>query len=175
MARLDRRCPSMSERRRFILSIWGICPSSCHNIVQNIKLNMKMHYQIRSKQKRMNFISFIAYIYIDIGHSMVVKDNVSWKSRKVMKRPAELFVLALLTATPFPGGFKCFTCEEAADNYECNRWAPDVYCPQGKAIHLQLFFLNFADSFGITSAWMISSPKTFLVRHITLAGFYPAH
>lgn len=35
------------------------------------------------------------------------------------------------TATPHPGGFKCFTCEDAADNYECNRWAPDVYCPKG--------------------------------------------
>ncbi|XP_060733214.1 ly6/PLAUR domain-containing protein 6 [Tachysurus vachellii] len=34
------------------------------------------------------------------------------------------------STTPYPGGFKCFTCEEAADNYECNRWAPDVYCPQ---------------------------------------------
>uniref|UniRef100_A0A8B9TP17 LY6/PLAUR domain containing 6 n=2 Tax=Anas platyrhynchos TaxID=8839 RepID=A0A8B9TP17_ANAPL len=36
-----------------------------------------------------------------------------------------------LSATPFPHGFKCFTCEKAADNYECNRWAPDVYCPRG--------------------------------------------
>lgn len=35
------------------------------------------------------------------------------------------------TATPHPGGFKCFTCQDAADNYECNRWAPDVYCPKG--------------------------------------------
>ncbi|KAL0963912.1 hypothetical protein UPYG_G00315270 [Umbra pygmaea] len=34
------------------------------------------------------------------------------------------------STTPFPGGFKCFTCEEASDNYECNRWAPDLYCPQ---------------------------------------------
>ncbi|XP_078408661.1 ly6/PLAUR domain-containing protein 6 isoform X3 [Cetorhinus maximus] len=35
------------------------------------------------------------------------------------------------STTPYPGGFKCFTCENAADNYECNRWAPDVYCPRG--------------------------------------------
>ncbi|KAM3862357.1 ly6/PLAUR domain-containing protein 6 [Diretmus argenteus] len=34
------------------------------------------------------------------------------------------------STTPFPGGFKCFTCEEASDNYECNRWAPDLYCPR---------------------------------------------
>ncbi|KAG2459320.1 KIF5C protein, partial [Polypterus senegalus] len=33
-------------------------------------------------------------------------------------------------ATPYPGGFKCFTCENASDNYECNRWAPDFYCPR---------------------------------------------
>ncbi|KAJ0062454.1 hypothetical protein NL108_013443, partial [Boleophthalmus pectinirostris] len=32
--------------------------------------------------------------------------------------------------TPHPGGFKCFTCQEAKDNYECNRWAPDLYCPK---------------------------------------------
>ncbi|NXC00495.1 LYPD6 protein, partial [Orthonyx spaldingii] len=35
------------------------------------------------------------------------------------------------STTPYPRGFKCFTCEKASDNYECNRWAPDVYCPQG--------------------------------------------
>ncbi|KYO18025.1 ly6/PLAUR domain-containing protein 6 [Alligator mississippiensis] len=35
------------------------------------------------------------------------------------------------STTPYPGGFKCFTCEKAVDNYECNRWAPDVYCPKG--------------------------------------------
>ncbi|XP_039769099.1 ly6/PLAUR domain-containing protein 6 isoform X2 [Ornithorhynchus anatinus] len=34
------------------------------------------------------------------------------------------------STTPYPGGFKCFTCEKAADNYDCNRWAPDVYCPR---------------------------------------------
>ncbi|XP_029967769.1 ly6/PLAUR domain-containing protein 6 [Salarias fasciatus] len=34
------------------------------------------------------------------------------------------------STTPFPGGFKCFTCEDAPDNFQCNRWAPDVYCPR---------------------------------------------
>ncbi|KAL7991722.1 hypothetical protein Chor_015978 [Crotalus horridus] len=34
------------------------------------------------------------------------------------------------STTPYPGGFKCFTCEQAVDNYECNQWAPDVYCPR---------------------------------------------
>ncbi|KAG7467330.1 hypothetical protein MATL_G00152210 [Megalops atlanticus] len=34
------------------------------------------------------------------------------------------------STTPYPGGFKCFTCENAADNYDCNRWAPDMYCPR---------------------------------------------
>ncbi|KAK1798860.1 hypothetical protein P4O66_007142 [Electrophorus voltai] len=38
-----------------------------------------------------------------------------------------------LSATPYPGSFKCFICEEADDNYSCNRWAPDTYCP--KCIH----------------------------------------
>lgn len=39
-------------------------------------------------------------------------------------------VLLHPSTTPHPGGFKCFTCQNAADNYDCNRWAPDVYCPQ---------------------------------------------
>uniref|UniRef100_A0A8D2M2B6 Uncharacterized protein n=1 Tax=Zonotrichia albicollis TaxID=44394 RepID=A0A8D2M2B6_ZONAL len=38
-------------------------------------------------------------------------------------------------STPYPHGFKCFTCEKASDNYECNRWAPDVYCPRGNQPH----------------------------------------
>ncbi|XP_039769103.1 ly6/PLAUR domain-containing protein 6B isoform X6 [Ornithorhynchus anatinus] len=25
--------------------------------------------------------------------------------------------------------FKCFTCDRAADNYNCNRWAEDKWCP----------------------------------------------
>ncbi|KAJ8003675.1 hypothetical protein DPEC_G00150790 [Dallia pectoralis] len=41
-----------------------------------------------------------------------------------------LLLRALLLATPHPGGFKCFTCKDAPDNYECNRWAPDIYCPR---------------------------------------------
>uniref|UniRef100_A0A5F9DBJ9 LY6/PLAUR domain containing 6B n=1 Tax=Oryctolagus cuniculus TaxID=9986 RepID=A0A5F9DBJ9_RABIT len=32
--------------------------------------------------------------------------------------------------TPFPNSFKCFTCENAGDNYNCNRWAEDKWCPQ---------------------------------------------
>ncbi|XP_053327546.1 ly6/PLAUR domain-containing protein 6 [Spea bombifrons] len=34
------------------------------------------------------------------------------------------------STTPYPGGFKCFTCENARDNFDCNRWAPDLYCPR---------------------------------------------
>ncbi|KAK2497819.1 hypothetical protein MC885_000021 [Smutsia gigantea] len=33
-------------------------------------------------------------------------------------------------STPFPNSFKCFTCENAGDNYNCNRWAEDKWCPQ---------------------------------------------
>ncbi|XP_075385780.1 ly6/PLAUR domain-containing protein 6B [Tenrec ecaudatus] len=35
-----------------------------------------------------------------------------------------------LDPTPFPNSFKCFTCENAVDNYNCNRWAEDKWCPQ---------------------------------------------
>ncbi|XP_056352335.1 ly6/PLAUR domain-containing protein 6B isoform X2 [Oenanthe melanoleuca] len=34
-----------------------------------------------------------------------------------------------LDPTPFPNSFKCFTCDNAVDNYNCNRWAEDRWCP----------------------------------------------
>ncbi|KAM4698561.1 ly6/PLAUR domain-containing protein 6B [Rhinophrynus dorsalis] len=44
-----------------------------------------------------------------------------------------------LDPTPFPNSFKCFTCEKAKDNFNCNRWAEDRWCPQNtrfcKTIH----------------------------------------
>ncbi|XP_064370637.1 ly6/PLAUR domain-containing protein 6B isoform X2 [Dromaius novaehollandiae] len=41
-----------------------------------------------------------------------------------------------LDPTPFPNSFKCFTCDNAVDNYNCNRWAEDRWCPEkhGKSI-----------------------------------------
>ncbi|XP_036401957.1 ly6/PLAUR domain-containing protein 6B-like [Megalops cyprinoides] len=39
-------------------------------------------------------------------------------------------VIPPVDATPFPKSFKCFTCEHALDNYNCNRWAEDKWCPQ---------------------------------------------
>ncbi|XP_046697083.1 ly6/PLAUR domain-containing protein 6 isoform X1 [Silurus meridionalis] len=47
------------------------------------------------------------------------------------------------STTPYPGGFKCFTCQEASDNYECNRWAPDVYCSQETKYCSTLHKLDF--------------------------------
>ncbi|XP_078260534.1 ly6/PLAUR domain-containing protein 6B [Rhinoraja longicauda] len=35
-----------------------------------------------------------------------------------------------MSPTPFPKSFKCFTCNNALNNYECNRWAEDKWCPQ---------------------------------------------
>ncbi|NXY48243.1 LYPD6 protein, partial [Ceuthmochares aereus] len=51
------------------------------------------------------------------------------------------------SATPYPHGFKCFTCEKAADNYECNRWAPDVYCPRGNQLHASTSYLLKLEGF----------------------------
>ncbi|XP_028326351.1 ly6/PLAUR domain-containing protein 6-like [Gouania willdenowi] len=39
-------------------------------------------------------------------------------------------VLLHPSTTPHPHSFKCFTCEDAEDNYLCNRWAPDIFCPK---------------------------------------------
>ncbi|CAG5102087.1 Oidioi.mRNA.OKI2018_I69.chr1.g137.t1.cds [Oikopleura dioica] len=30
---------------------------------------------------------------------------------------------------PYADAFRCFTCENAVDNYECNNHAPDIFCP----------------------------------------------
>ncbi|XP_071978296.1 ly6/PLAUR domain-containing protein 6B [Engystomops pustulosus] len=38
-------------------------------------------------------------------------------------------VLPPIDPTPFPNSFKCFTCEKSSDNYNCNRWAEDKWCP----------------------------------------------
>ncbi|XP_010878237.1 ly6/PLAUR domain-containing protein 6 [Esox lucius] len=55
------------------------------------------------------------------------------------------------STTPFPGGFKCFTCEEAPDNYECNRWAPDLYCPQESRYCYTRHMMNLeGDSLSVT-------------------------
>ncbi|XP_030266153.1 ly6/PLAUR domain-containing protein 6 [Sparus aurata] len=55
------------------------------------------------------------------------------------------------STTPHPGGFKCFTCEDAADNYECNRWAPDVYCPKDARYCYTLHMMdNHGDSVSVT-------------------------
>uniref|UniRef100_A0A2K6R9T2 LY6/PLAUR domain containing 6B n=1 Tax=Rhinopithecus roxellana TaxID=61622 RepID=A0A2K6R9T2_RHIRO len=40
------------------------------------------------------------------------------------------FLSSVTYSTPFPNSFKCFTCENAGDNYNCNRWAEDKWCPQ---------------------------------------------
>nr|XP_046238554.1 ly6/PLAUR domain-containing protein 6-like [Scatophagus argus] len=55
------------------------------------------------------------------------------------------------STTPHPGGFKCFTCQDAADNYECNRWAPDVYCPKDTRYCYTLHVMdNKGDSVSVT-------------------------
>eukprot|EP00066_Takifugu_rubripes_P003734 XP_003966539.1 PREDICTED: ly6/PLAUR domain-containing protein 6-like [Takifugu rubripes] len=55
------------------------------------------------------------------------------------------------STTPHPGGFKCFTCEDAADNYECNRWAPDVYCPkEARYCYTSHTMDNYGESTSVT-------------------------
>ncbi|KAM4602168.1 ly6/PLAUR domain-containing protein 6-like [Polymixia lowei] len=55
------------------------------------------------------------------------------------------------STTPHPGGFKCFTCQDAADNYECNRWAPDVFCPKGTGYCYTLHMMDVqGDSVSVT-------------------------
>ncbi|MEE6517772.1 hypothetical protein FKM82_028219, partial [Ascaphus truei] len=61
------------------------------------------------------------------------------KNRTIAKNINFHNVRPLLDPTPFPNSFKCFTCEKAVDNYNCNRWAEDTWCPQNthfcKTVH----------------------------------------
>ncbi|KAM9328652.1 ly6/PLAUR domain-containing protein 6 [Pholidichthys leucotaenia] len=55
------------------------------------------------------------------------------------------------STTPHPRAFKCFTCQGAADNYECNRWAPDVYCPKDTRYCVTLHIMDSSgDSVSVT-------------------------
>ncbi|KAA0715816.1 Ly6/PLAUR domain-containing protein 6B [Triplophysa tibetana] len=50
---------------------------------------------------------------------MVMSDNIDFYN-----------LMPAVETTPYPESFKCFTCDQATDNYSCNRWAEDVWCPQ---------------------------------------------
>ncbi|RXN29092.1 kinesin heavy chain-like protein [Labeo rohita] len=58
-----------------------------------------------------------------------IKEVIRAKNQARMKQTAQI-------ATPYPKSFKCFTCEQASDNYSCNRWAEDVWCPQSAVLDL---------------------------------------
>ncbi|KAL6115368.1 lypd6 [Pungitius sinensis] len=79
--------------------------------------------------------------------------NVADWLKMVQSRDFSLTDIILLhpSTTPHPGGFKCFTCEDAADNYECNRWAPDVYCPKdARYCSVRHVMDNHGDSVSVT-------------------------
>uniref|UniRef100_A0A8C2HLD8 Ly6/PLAUR domain-containing protein 6B-like n=1 Tax=Cyprinus carpio TaxID=7962 RepID=A0A8C2HLD8_CYPCA len=51
-------------------------------------------------------------------------------------------IMPAAEATPYPKSFKCFTCEQASDNYSCNRWAEDVWCPQNTQYCMTIHHFN---------------------------------
>ncbi|TMS11628.1 Ly6/PLAUR domain-containing protein 6 [Larimichthys crocea] len=78
---------------------------------------------------------------------VLLMTNIAEWVKTVESRDFSLMDIILLhpSTTPHPGGFKCFTCQDAADNYECNRWAPDVYCPKDARY---CYTLHMMDSHG---------------------------
>lgn len=64
-------------------------------------------------------------------------------------------------ATPFPNSFKCFTCENAGDNYNCNRWAEDKWCPQGE-------YTSLEDSSGFSGTSLSLGPSLSWKRQLTI-------
>uniref|UniRef100_A0A8D0DHS7 LY6/PLAUR domain containing 6 n=1 Tax=Sander lucioperca TaxID=283035 RepID=A0A8D0DHS7_SANLU len=83
---------------------------------------------------------------------VLLMTNIADWLKTVQSRDFTMTDIILLhpSTTPHPGGFKCFTCEDAADNYECNRWAPDVYCPKGTYCHTRHMMDNHGDSVSVT-------------------------
>ncbi|XP_061546688.1 ly6/PLAUR domain-containing protein 6 isoform X1 [Phycodurus eques] len=67
-----------------------------------------------------------------VAHILLMMSSIADWLRMVQMRDFTIKDIIHLhpSTTPHPRGFKCFTCQDAADNYECNRWAPDVYCPK---------------------------------------------
>lgn len=71
-----------------------------------------------------------------------------------------------LDPTPFPNSFKCFTCENAGDNYDCNRWAEDKWCPQNTQYCLTVHhFTNLGRSTSITKKCASRSECHFVGCH----------
>ncbi|KAM7375304.1 hypothetical protein PAMA_014414 [Pampus argenteus] len=84
---------------------------------------------------------------------VLLMTNIADWLKTVQSRDFTMKDIILLhpSTTPHPGGFKCFTCQDAADNYECNRWAPDVYCPKGTRYCYTLHMMdNHGDSVSVT-------------------------
>uniref|UniRef100_A0A4X2K420 LY6/PLAUR domain containing 6B n=2 Tax=Vombatus ursinus TaxID=29139 RepID=A0A4X2K420_VOMUR len=71
-----------------------------------------------------------------------------------------------LDPTPFPNSFKCFTCENAGDNYNCNRWAEDKWCPQNTQYCLTVHhFTSHGRSTSITKKCASKSECHFVGCH----------
>ncbi|KAM9305664.1 ly6/PLAUR domain-containing protein 6B [Gastrophryne carolinensis] len=63
-------------------------------------------------------IVFICIIHFTIIKGKAFARNVNFHH---VRPPAD--------PSPYPNSFKCFTCERSSDNYNCNRWAEDKWCP----------------------------------------------
>ncbi|XP_006196210.1 ly6/PLAUR domain-containing protein 6B [Vicugna pacos] len=72
----------------------------------------------------------------------VVQTFIFSESRAFAKNINFYNVRPPLDPTPFPNSFKCFTCENAGDNYDCNRWAEDKWCPQNTQYCLTVHHFN---------------------------------
>ncbi|XP_048050047.1 ly6/PLAUR domain-containing protein 6B isoform X3 [Megalobrama amblycephala] len=72
-------------------------------------------------------VSVLVQLLVDL----VASDNIDFYN-----------LMPAVEATPYPKSFKCFTCEQASDNYSCNRWAEDVWCPQNTQYCMTIHHFN---------------------------------
>ncbi|XP_066855723.1 ly6/PLAUR domain-containing protein 6B isoform X2 [Anser cygnoides] len=71
-------------------------------------------------------------MYNSIQH-VVILSHAGWSFSSILRPFRELGFSKehqLLQCEASTRPFKCFTCDNAVDNYNCNRWAEDRWCPE---------------------------------------------
>ncbi|XP_070814032.1 ly6/PLAUR domain-containing protein 6 [Chaetodon trifascialis] len=106
---------------------------------------------------------------------VLLMTNLADWLKSVQSRDFTMTDIILLhpSTTPHPGGFKCFTCQDAADNYECNRWAPDVYCPKdARYCYTHHMMDGHGDSVSVTKRCVTLEDCLFIgCAHVTDNGY----
>uniref|UniRef100_A0A8C9NZ57 LY6/PLAUR domain containing 6B n=1 Tax=Spermophilus dauricus TaxID=99837 RepID=A0A8C9NZ57_SPEDA len=120
-----------------------------------------LHMSLACSIHEVRMLLLCQAVAVAVVHIFILSEN--WASAKNINfynvRPP-------LDPTPFPNSFKCFTCENAGDNYNCNRWAEDKWCPQNTQYCLTVHhFTSHGRSTSITKKCASKSECHFVGCH----------